>query len=273
MTKKINTKLQIGAAITASIAFIGIFIILFGQAERWIGLSLINHLWFINVFLLSITGGVVLFSYSNSSARIKGKISGSTFELLGPSAFSIVVLFIGFQLAPAPQSDFDFTLYVELSDGSNPLQQRGKIKLKLGDNPAVKPIGSLGEVRFNNIAGRFREQNVRATLLEGFPYLLVQSSKTVTLTGESATLIIEPQVAKLTGRVETINGKAISGAQVRVQNEVTTTAEDGRFSLPLFADMSEIQRLVEVDAQGFKSSRLSFVLNGEPITIQLKKAF
>lgn len=271
MAKKTNNKPQIIAAITASIALTGILTLMFGQAERWVGLGLINQLWLICVTLLFFAIGTFLFAGDNASAEFSGKLFGGKVKVIGPAAFVLVGILVGFKTAPTPQSDFDFTVFLEAQDGTTPLTGKGRIKLNLGDEPNVKAIGNHGEVRFNNIAGRFREQPVRVTLLDGYPYQLAASSRRVTLTGEAVYLTVEAQQATLQGTIETTEGTTIAGATVRVKDQTTNTDENGFFNLTLAADLPETQRLITVDAQGFKSSRMPFSFTGTSLMIQLKR--
>ncbi|MCJ8274539.1 MAG: carboxypeptidase-like regulatory domain-containing protein [Psychrosphaera sp.] len=270
MNKKTKFKYLVGVTLTAFIALVGLLTVLLTQADRVIALGLIGPIWYVLLIFLGLLCSISLFFLFNSYARYSGKALGGKLELGGPGVLMLVIVGLGFQLAPPSQTDFDFTLFITTDNNATPLVQQGRVTLDLGDDRRSVAIGAQGEARFTNIAGRFRDQPVRVALHDGFPYVLTGGSDSVTLQGESAYLKVQVQSVTLQGKVVSADGEAVAGSRVRVQDAVVISDAQGRFKLNLPADMAQSQRVIEASADGFVGWRGQFTLAAGELVIQLQ---
>ncbi|MFT4927793.1 MAG: hypothetical protein ACI8WB_003907 [Phenylobacterium sp.] len=271
MNAKTKFNFLVVVAIGAFIALIGLLAVLLTQAEHVSALGLIGSVWYVLLIFLGLLCSICLFYLFRSYARYSGKALGGKLELGGPGVLMLVIVGLGFQLAPPASTDFDFTLFITSDDNATPLVRQGSVTLDLGDDKRSAFIGVQGEARFNNIAVRFLDQPIKVVLYDGFPYQLAAGSDNVTFKGESAYLRVEVQTAVLQGKVISAGGEAVAGARVRVEHQVVISDGEGRFSLNLPADMTEQQRIIEASADGFSHWQGDFTFGTGVLVIQMQQ--
>ena len=116
----------------------------------------------------------------------------------------------------------------------------------------------------------FRNQQVLVRLESDSAYELVEASRVLLLAGESQTLIAQARTVKLQGRVLNQAGEAVAGAQVQIADKQLATGLDGSFALALRADLAETERVLTVVAAGYSAWRGTFVLDSNPLIVQLQ---
>lgn len=265
-----KSKLPLVVAATVLLLALVLFGCMVLFAERWLATGLANHFWFLALLLVGVAVALSAFFFFKSYAAYSGKVLGGKLELGGPGVMALAVVVLGFWLVPQAQTDFDFTVLLETTDGSTPLQNTGRIGLVLDADPREEAIGAKGEARFINIPSGFRNRQVAVRLESGGIYELEEGSRKILLTGEVQTLILRPRTLRLQGRVLNQDGTAVASAQVQLGELQGETHADGSFSFPVRADLPETERTITVIAKGYSAWRGTFVLDSNPLIVQLQ---
>ncbi|MBB3181161.1 carboxypeptidase-like regulatory domain-containing protein [Variovorax sp. Sphag1AA] len=253
-------------------AGLAILALMVWRADILVRLGLVGHLWYVLLLLVGLAAAVCLFALFRSYASYTGKVLNGTLELGGPAVLVLLVVLLGFRLVPKPEVRFDQTIFVSSESGQLVLRNRGKLRLDFGADRRYEEIGTKGEARFIGIPADQRGRQVSVALEGADDYELVEDSARVTLGDEATYLRVKPRMVPFQGQVLDSKGQPLAGAKLSLprRSEVMTDS-NGRFYLPLPADLPESDRTATITAAGHSPWRGQVVLGGSnPLSVRLE---
>ncbi len=232
--------------------------------------GLTGHVWYVLLLVLGLFAAVTVFSLFKSYARYRGKALGVTLELGGPVVVMLVIVVLGFYLAPAPAQRFDVTVFLHGKVGRQAvvLRNHGKVALDLGADKRIEAVGDKGEVRFAGIPDDLRDREV-ALGLDDDIYELVKPELTIRLDQAAVYAAIQPKQLPLVGYVSDEHGRPLPQARAVIAKATTVTDQDGRFEIKLPADLPEGDHSITITAAGYEPWRGQAVPGGDPLRVQL----
>ena len=194
--------------------------------------------YFMLLVVLALTSAMLTTFFRGRINYTEGPISST-----GDYAIFILVIFVGLSFYAwnyyHPQS-FGFTVFVRDTHQQTVLRT-GSLQLLVGNSRPEEAIDPSGSAFFRDVPAAFRNTMVRVELLGNEEFQFTNGSKvdTLELTGQAATVIVEPdrQRCCLTGIVIDQNGEAVVNAQVWTGTLTPVKTDSlGRFKLVLSAE-------------------------------------
>jgi len=245
--------------------------LLLWQAETLAAFGLTGKLFFIILIPLGLASALVLFGILRSFAHYSGKQLGGTLELGGPVIVFVLVLWLGFQLAP-DAGNFPLTVYVHGPAGSHELvlKNSGYVMLDLGGERRREPIGDKGQALFAEIPASFRGQSVKLALdAEG--YELGDPQKEYLLDGPSLYLPVQKVAGHIVGRVQDQDGNPLPGATVSVAGLATVSDPTGHFEITIPRERMQKEFFLQATAAGFATWHANVVAGGGEVIVNMKR--
>jgi hypothetical protein len=258
------------AAAATGAAALALLVVMVSSAPVLVRVGLTGHVWYVLLLLLGLFAGVTVFSLFKSYARYRGKVLGGTLELGGPVVVMLVVIVLGFRLAPGPSQRFDLTVFLHGKAGRQAvvLRNHGKVSLDLGADKRIEAVGDKGEARFAGIPGDLRDREV-ALGFDDDTYELVNAAPTIRLDQEAVYAEIQPRQLSLIGYVLDDQGQPLPHAHATIATASAETDPNGRFELKLPADLPEGDRSITITATGREPWRGQVVPGGNPLRVLL----
>ena len=148
----------------------------------------------------------------------------------------------------------------------NPLDGIGMMVLTLGNKTEKSEISRNGEAVFKGIPPEYNGKNVpiHLTDTENEPYYLTDSMIQICKDKKSEIQVLLHGLNKLQGQIFDETGiTGLSGVQIRVAGEETTTDEWGHFLIDIPPDKLKRVQLVESKKQGYKPDSWYFDMTGK----------
>ncbi len=167
------------------------------------------------------------------------------------AVFAFVLWFTKVEKAEA----FDFTVFVEDTNGATPLKNEGKLILKLGNDRRPEAINTKGGANFKNIPIANQNQTFALQLeAKGWQF---ENGKTVTdiqLKGNVATITITPDnsLCCISGSIRDEDSYFLSEVKVSIGNTFVETDKNGRFKIKIPHDQQKEEQTLTATKYGYK---------------------
>ncbi len=257
------------AAVTG-LAGLGLLLLMLWNAQELVGLGLTGYVWYVLLLLLGLAAVVTVFSLFKSYARYTGKAPGGASGLGRPIVVMLLVIALGFYLAPAPVQPFDVTVFLHSEAGPQVaiLRNSGRLSLDFGADRRTESVGDKGEVRFLGIPPNMRGRKI-ALALDDDNYELVNPSLELRPNQEVFYAAVRPKRLSLAGYVSDDRGRPLAQARASIAGNAATTDQDGRFEISLPADLSEGDRTIIITAPGYETWRAQAAPGGNSLQVRL----
>ena len=178
----------------------------------------------------------------------------------------------GFVLVPNVAA-FPFTVYVHGEAGPQEvvLRNSGRVVMDLGLDRRSEPIGENGQAFFPAIPSNFRGQDVFIAV-ESADFEAVNSTKELSLEGESLYLAVRRKRGRIPGFVQDSDGKPVDGAVVGVAGLWITTDALGHFDFTIPGDRLKKDMDLQAVAAGYLPTRLKVVPGSNEATVVLTRS-
>ena len=262
--------LALRVAAVALLATLLLLALMLAMPQSLVRYGLVGNVWYVLLIFLGLAAAVCLFSLFRSYAHYKGEVMNGTLEIGGPGALMLVVVGLGFWLAPGPVKKFDVSVLLKPVAGVEvfAVGQGDRLRLDLGADRRIENIGSKGEVRFVGIPADQMGQSV-AIGLESAQWELAQPGAHIKLDTEAVYVAVRIKGLPLQGLVIDQSGRPVANARYRVADQSGVTDADGRLRITLPANANEAGRVMSVTAPGFEPWRNTVVPGGGLLTVQL----
>jgi hypothetical protein len=159
----------------------------------------------------------------------------------------VIVLGFAFEFYKLRQSSqaFDYTIFLENSEGKNVLKNSGRLLLRIENDKREAPIDGSGSAIFKQIPAKFAHQPVSLQIeADGWQFENGKKATEIELKGKSTTVIVTPDnsLRFLAGSVRNEQGNFLSGVRISIGNIATHTDEYGRFTLEIPTEMQKPQQ-------------------------------
>ncbi len=271
------------AAVALTLA-LAAFATLLAAPQTWVRWGVVGQVWFLVVLLLGCAVGAGAFQLTRSYATYKGKVLGGELRIGGPAVLALVVLVLGFKLAPPVSLPFDFSVLVQdASQPPNPplaLEAGAKLRLDLGADRREEAIGPKGEVRFVAIPTTQMGRSVPVSLVGSNKFEIAPNPSstpgqvpTITLSAEVAYLSLRPRQLRVPVLVLDEQGNPVLGARWHLPSlKLQGQADDaGRFEMTLPATLLPPENELNVLAPGYGLWRGGATPGAGPLTVQMQQ--
>lgn len=250
---------------------VGLFLVwlMLWKVQTLTALGLTGKFFYLILIPLGLSVAAVLFGILRSFARYRGRQLGGTLELGGPVVVFVLVILLGFWLAPNT-GNFPFTIYVHGESGNQDLALRnaGYVMLDLGGERRKEPIGDKGQVLFSEIPASFRGQPVKVAL-DADGYELINPKQEFRLEGPNLYLPIRKKPGQIIGHVQDEQGHPLAGVDISVAGLSTTTDHNGGFEFTIPGNRLQKEFTLKANAAGFVPWSGSVAPNANDATIVL----
>lgn len=274
----------LAAAVTLALA-LAAFTTLLAAPQTWVRLGVVGQVWFVVVLLLGCAIGAGAFQLTRSYATYSGKVLGGELRIGGPAVLALLVLVLGFKLAPPALQQFDFSVLVQdANQPPNPpatLEPGAKLRLDLGADRREETIGPKGEVRFVAIPATQIGRSVPVSLVDSQRFEIAPAASaaasqasTLTLSAEAVYLSLRPRQLSVPVQVLNEQGQPVPGARWHLPslNLNGQTDDTGRLRLTLPATLPDTDNELQVQAAGYAPWRGSVTPGAGSLTVQMKAA-
>jgi hypothetical protein len=266
-----HTRAPLTVAAVTGAAALGLLLLMLRDSTTLVSIGFTGHVWY--VLLLGLSAAVSVFSLLTSYVRYTGKALGRTLELGSPIVTMLLIIGLGFALAPRPAQRFDATVFLHGEAGRQVvvLRNRGHVSLDLGADKRTEAVGDKGEARFMGIPADLRGREVVLSLVDD-SYELVMAGRAIHLDQEPVYAAIRPRRLPLTGYVANERGHPLHQARAMMAGVAAITDRDGRFELMLPADLSEGERALTITAPGYEPWQGEAVPGGNALRARLTQS-
>lgn len=264
---------HIVVASVAAVLGISLLVLMLAAAPMLVRWGLVGHLWYVLLLALGLCTAFLSFALFKSWASYSGKVLSGKLELGGPAVIMLVVVILGFWLAPAPVMPFDTTVFLKAEDNAidfGQLAHQGQLTIEVGTDRRTESIGDKGEARFIGLPSNLRQQSV-AVALNSQKYELVDPQARITLEDKVATVLVRVKSLKFAGTVLGAKGQPLAQARVNVAGKAATTDGDGRFEMRVPADLPESDKFVAISAPGYRPFKAAVSPGGNALEVRLER--
>lgn len=268
-----RTLRQLAVAAAGVVLGLSTLALMLWKGDVLVRLGLVGHVWYVILLLLGLAVSAGIFALFKSYARFTGTVLDGRLQIGGPAVLMLAVVVLGFRLAPAPPERFALTVFVHGEAGRSALvlRNRGKLFLDLEADRRVEAIGDKGEARFVGIPSDQRGRSVPISL-DADGYELVERDTRLALDTDVAYVAARPKTLRLRGEVVDNRNRPLAGARWLIGSQSGATDADGRFDVPLPADLPESERVMTITAPGHSPWRGQVTPGGNPLTVPLAPA-
>ena len=233
-----------------------------------------GKVYYILLVNLAISASIVLFGMLPSKAEYKGNILNGTLKLSGAVVCFLLILILGFYLAPSSTS-FDFTIFLRNRRGEKVIRDQDTLSMVLGGDILPKRINSEGAAEFRRIPLKYKNSNVRLELnSKGWVFANGMDSTACKLHSESSIVSVrrDSSLAYVMGEVKDENNHLIEGALVSILDLHDTTKTQGEFEIIIPEEKQSDRVEIHVLKEGFQLYEIG--INPRPnafFTVTLKK--
>ena len=256
-----------GACAAISLALL---LLMLYAAPTLAAFGLTGNLWYVLLLALGLCVAVLVFSLFRSWASYSGNVLSGKVEIGGPAVVMLLVVILGFWLPP-PTAALDLTVFLQTEGApTNAFASSGRVTLDLGADRRTESVGDKGEVRFMGVPPNLRGSTVPVAL-ESDKLELTHPKARIALNGQPQYLQVRAKKLRFEGNLFDERNQPVPNARVVLAGQTATTDADGRFEMPVPADLPEADKVAAISAEGFEPQRVTVEPGGNRMQLKLAR--